>query len=60
MCSETDFDDLFRNGKLQIMKVFKITCRITWTLPEISEIISGKNTRNKGFYIISILKEGLI
>jgi len=60
MCSKTDFDDLFRNGKLAIAEVFKITCRITWTLPDITEIISGKNLRNKGFYIISILKEGLI
>lgn len=52
MCNKTDFNQLFTEGKLAIAKVFKITCRITWTLPDIADIISGKNLRNKGFYII--------
>lgn len=59
-CNKTDFDTLFKDNKLAIANVFRITCRITWTLPDMTDIIAAKSLRNRGFYVISLLQEGLV
>lgn len=59
-CNRTDFSTLYRDGKLAIRNVFTISCRITWTLPYLTNTISAKSQRHRGYYIIALLKEGLV
>jgi hypothetical protein len=39
-------------------KIVMIAGRVTWTLPDITELLMGKSMRNFGWYIIALLSGG--
>ena len=37
-----------------------IAGRVTWTLPETTEIIAAKSLRNRGYFVTNLLELGIV
>jgi hypothetical protein len=60
LCHKVPLSDLFKDFKKCISTVVMVAGRVTWTLPDITDILNSKSLRNRGYYIISLLQYGLI
>ena len=60
LCHQVPLNDLFKDFKKCISTVVMVAGRVTWTLPDITDILNSKSLRNRGYYIISLLQYGLI
>lgn len=60
ICSSFDPKKLLSEGKIDISHVLMVAGRVTWTLPDIIDIVSAKSLRGRGPFIITLLKEGII